>query len=121
MAGLNLLIRLRPRIADPPELRAVEAYDPDHQRVPVKDPTVPVEALTGEERRRYQNYRRRKDPLGRGQIETWRTMLIKVAGEVTQSVRRILVTIPAHWPHLDWFQHVCQRIAAMSGSAQAPI
>jgi len=121
VAGLNLLIRLRPFIADPPALRAKDEYDPDRQRVPVEDPTLPVEALADEERRRYQNYRRRKDPLGRGQIETWRTMLIKVAGEVTQSVRRILITIPTHWPHLEWFRHVCQRIAAMSGSPQVPI
>lgn len=120
VAGLNLLIRLRQHIADPPALRAWDEYDLDRQRVPVKDPTLPTEALANEERRRYQNYRRRKDPLGRGQIETWRTMLIKVAGEVTQSVRRIFVTIPAHWPHLNWFRHVCQHIAAMSGSAQAP-
>lgn len=120
VAGLNLLIRLRPHIADPPALRAWDEYDPDHERVPVKDPTLPVEALANEERRRYQNYRRRKDPLGRGQIETWRTMLIKVAGEVTQSARRILVTIPAHWPHLNGFRHVCQCIAAMNGSAQVP-
>jgi len=121
VAGLNLLIQLRPFIADPPALRAKDEYDPGHERVPVEDPTLPVEVLADEERRRYQNYRRRKDPLGRGQIDTWRTMLIKVAGQVTQTVRRILVTLPAHWPHLDWFRHVCQRIAAISGSAQAPI
>ncbi len=120
VAALNLLIRLRPMIADPPPLRAWDEYDPNHERVPVKDPTLPVEALTRRERRRYHNYRRRKDPLGRGQIETWRTMLIKVAGEVTLSVRRILVTIPAHWPYLEWFRHVCQRIATMRGRAQVP-
>ena len=119
VAALNLLIRLRPLVADPPTLRAWDEHDPDHERVPVKDPTLPVAVLTGRERRRYQNYRRRKDPLGRGQIETWRTMLIKVAGEVTQTVRRILITLPAQWPYLDWFHHVSQRIAAMSGSAQA--
>ena len=119
VAALNLLIRLRPMVADPPTLCAWDEYDPE--RVPVEDPTLPVAALTGRERRRYQNYRRRKDPLGRGQIETWRTILIKVAGEVTQSVRRILITLPAQWPHLDWFRHVCQRIAAMGGSAQAPM
>ena len=120
VAALNLLIQLRPVIADPPTLRAWDAYDPDHERVPVKDPSLPVEVLAGTERRRYQNRRRQKDPLGQGQIDTWRTMLIKVAGEVTQSVRRIVVTIPAHWPHLDWFRHVCQRIAALRCSAQAP-
>jgi hypothetical protein len=76
--------------------------------------------LTGSERRRYQNRRRQKDPLGRGQIDTWRMMLIKVAGEVTQSARRILITIPAHWPHLSWFRHVCQRIALLRSGAQSP-
>jgi hypothetical protein len=120
VGGLNLLIRLRSLITDPPVLRAMDEYDPDRKRVPVEDPSLPVEALADKERRRYQNYRRRMDPLGRGQIETWRTMLIKVAGEVTQSARRILVTIPTHWPHLEWFQHVCQRIAAYSGCAQVP-
>ena len=105
-------------IADPPTLAACGKQTPD--QVPVKDPSLPVEALIGKERRRYHNYRRRLDPLGQGHIDTWRTMLIKVAGEVTQSVRRIVVTIPAHWPHLDWFRHVCQRIAALPAGAQVP-
>ncbi|MBU0717464.1 MAG: hypothetical protein KJ749_04375 [Planctomycetes bacterium] len=34
-------------------------------------------------------------------------MLIKVAGEVSPSALRILVEIPAYWPHLSWFQRVC--------------
>jgi hypothetical protein len=116
-AALNLLIRLRPVIADPPTLAECGKQGVD--QVPVKDPSLPVEALAGKERHRYHNYRRRLDPLGQGQIETWRTMLIKVAGEVTQSVRRIVVTIPAHWPHLDWFHKVCQAIAAFRPGAQA--
>jgi len=120
VAALNLLIRLRSVIADPPALRAWDDYDPYHEKVPVKDPTLPVEALAGKERRCYQNHRRQKDPLGRGQIETWRTMLIKVAGAVTQSARRILITIPFHWPHLEWFQHVCQCIAGLRGSVPVP-
>jgi len=115
-AALNLLIRLRPVIADPPALAEYGKQKPD--QVPVNDPSLPVEALAGQERRRYHNYRRRLDPLGQGHIDTWRTMLIKVAGEVTRSVRRIVVTIPAHWPHLNWFRKVCQRIAALPGRAQ---
>ncbi|MCP4249305.1 MAG: hypothetical protein GY778_19865, partial [bacterium] len=117
-AALNLLVRLRPVIADPPTLAELGKQRPD--QVPVKDPSLPVEALTGVERRRYHNYRRRLDPLGQGHIDTWRTMLIKVAGEVTQSVRRVVVTIPAHWPHLDCFRHVCRRIADLRCGAQAP-
>lgn len=118
IAALNLLIRLRPLVADPPALRGWDEID--DQRVPVRDPTLPIEALTGDERRLYQNRRRQKDPLGQGQIDTWRMMLIKVAGEVTQSARRILITIPTSWPHLSWFCHVCQRIARLGTGAQAP-
>ena len=117
-AGLNLLIRLRRVVADPPALTTQD--NPSGNRVPVADPTVPVEALTGQERHRYHTRRRQHDPLGQGRLGTWHTLLIKVAGEVTQSVRRIRVTIPAHWPHLSWFRHVCQRIAALRGCAQAP-
>jgi hypothetical protein len=116
-AALNLLIRLRRLVADPPTLTSQDDPCPG-DRVPVADPALPVEALSGKERRRYHTYRRRKDPLGEGHIATWRTMLIKVAGEVTQSARRILVTIPAHWPHLDWFQRVCDAIALRSRMAQ---
>lgn len=120
VAALNLLIRLRSLVADPPALRRWDELDPAYLRVPVRDSTLPVEALSGGERRRYQNRRRQKDPLGQGQIDTWRMMLIKVAGEVTQSARRILITIPSSWPHLSWFRHVCQRIALLRCSAQAP-
>jgi hypothetical protein len=107
-AALNLLVRLRRVVADPPALS--EQNDPAAEGVPVADPTLPVAALKDDERRRYHRRRRQRDPLGEGHIATWRTLLIKVAGEVTQSVRRILIRIPASWPHLNWFNHVCQMI-----------
>jgi len=118
-AALNLLIRLRGLVADPPTLTTKDDPCPG-DCVPVTDPTLPVEALSGKERRRYHTYRRRKDPLGEGHIATWQTMLIKVAGKVIQSARRILVRIPAHWPHLDWFQRVCDAIALHRCGAQVP-
>lgn len=105
-------------MADPPLLTCEN--DPNTNAVPVADPTVPVEALAGRERRRYHTRRCQKDPLGKGHIETWRTRLIKVAGEVTQSARRIFITIPAHWPHLTWFRHVCDRLAQFGRGAPAP-
>jgi len=37
-------------------------------------------------------------------------MLIKVACEVIQSTRRILIRLPAHWPFLPWFYRVCRGI-----------
>jgi len=116
-AALNLMVRLRRVVADPPDLTALDdpaaaARDPNF--VPVRDAALPIAALEGQERRRYYNYRRRKDPLGQGHLATWRTMLIKVAGQVVQSVRRLLITIPAAWPHRAWFVHICQRMRELA-------
>jgi len=114
-AALNLLVRLRRVVADPP---ALTTWDQPHdQRVPVADAQQPLGALADPERRRYHNYRRRLDPLGEGHLSTWRTMLIKVAGEVVQSVRRLRVILPASWPHLPWFRHVCRHIALLGTCA----
>ena len=118
-AALNLLIRLRRLVADPPALTSQDDPCPG-DRVPVADPALPAEALAGCERRRYHRYRRRKDPLGEGHIATWRTLLIKVAGEVTQSARRLVVKVPSHWPHLGWLQQVCRALAAHGRSIPAP-
>lgn len=124
-AALNLLVRLRAVVSDPPTLMAHD--DPTWQQltreqrrnyVPVDDPTLSPAALDEPERRRFQNYRRSKDPLGQGHIETWRLMLIKVAGEVIQSSRRILIRISAHWPYLPWFQEVHRRLDGLQGCAQ---
>jgi hypothetical protein len=95
-AALNLIVRLRREIADPP---------------PVEGP-VPVEALTGSERQRYQRLRRRRDPLGEGQPWTWRTLLIKVAATVVVSTRRVLVLLSGSWPHIDYYRHVSEHVTA---------
>src|SRR3954462_654245 len=63
-AAMNLLVRLRREIAEPP---------------PAPEGGVPVEALAGATRKQYQNPRRVQDPLGKGQPATWRLLLIKVA------------------------------------------
>ena len=116
-AALNLMVRLRRVVADPP---ALTDWGKQHdEQVPVADPEMPTATLTGRERRRYHNYRRRLDPLGEGHLSTWRDLLIKVAGELVQSVRRLRVILPASWPHLKWFVHVCQRIAHFRPGAQA--
>ena len=124
-AALNLLVRLRAVVSAPPTLLAHD--DPAWGQlereeriryVPVEDPTLPAAALAQPERRRFQNYRRRKDPLGQGHIETWRLMLIKVAGEVIPSARRILIRVSARWPYLRWFQEVCRRLAEWRRGAQ---
>jgi hypothetical protein len=100
-AALNLLVRLRQEIADPPPAPAGD---------------VPVAALPEPERKRYQNARRRQDPLGEGQPATWRLLLIKVAASVVVSCRRIVVRLSGSWPNQQFFeqvrQHVCQRPTA---------
>ena len=99
-AALNLVVRLRREIADPP---------------PREPEATPVEALAGEERKQYQNERRRRDPLGEGQPATWRTLVIKVAATVIVSCRRIVVRLSGSWPNQTYFeqirQHVCRRPA----------
>ena len=92
-AALNLLVRSRREIADPPPAPAGD---------------VPVAALPEPARKRYQNARRRRDPLGEGQPTTWRLLLIKVAASVVVSCRRIVVRLSGSWPHQQFFERVAQ-------------
>jgi hypothetical protein len=104
-AAMNLLIRLRRHVADPP----APSTTPTPRHDPLPD--VPVDAWTGEHRRRYFRWRRHCDPLGEGHPCTWRSLLIKVAAEIVVSSRRILVRLSASWPHLDFFRHLCEQLA----------
>jgi hypothetical protein len=92
-AALNLLVRLRRVVADPP---------------PDPGGPLPQEAREGRERRRGFNRRRERDPLGEGHPATWRTRLIKVAAEVIQSSRRVLVRLSASWPFHHHLRHVSE-------------
>ena len=94
---MNLLIRLRRHVADPP---TPEPRD------------LPMSALAGADRRRYFRQRRRHDPLGGGHSCTWRSWLIKVAAEVLVSTSRALVRLAGNWPHHAFYRAVCQRLAA---------
>jgi hypothetical protein len=96
-AALNLLVRLRREIAQPPA---------------VAETAVPREARTGAQRKQYQRLRRRQDPLGEGQPWTWRTLLIKVAATVVVSTRRVVVRLAGSWPHLDYFRHVSAHVCS---------
>jgi hypothetical protein len=99
-AASNLLVRLRREIADPPPAPAGETE---------------VATLAGAERKRYQNARRRRDPLGEGHPATWRMLLIKVAASVAVTCRRIVVRLSGSWPNQNYFEqvrrHVCRRPA----------
>ena len=98
--ALNLLVRLRSHVADPPP----------------QNPTaeLPREALAGRARRRFFNQRREHDPLGEGHACTWRMRLIKVAARVIQSTRRITVRLSGSWPHLDHYRQVSQQVLGLS-------
>jgi DDE family transposase len=98
-AANNLLVRLRRAFAAPP-LWQPAALDP------IANEPVPTEALAGTARRRNFNRRRQVDPLGEGQPCTWRSLLIKVAAEVSVSSRRILVRLSSAWPYLDWYRRL---------------
>jgi hypothetical protein len=114
--AFNLLVRFRQAVALPP----LPASPPEHaeatqQLLPGPPPPV-AEALTGTARRRHLQQRRDRDRLAEAQPCTWRSLLIKVAAEVLVSARRIVVRVSAHWPNLDYFQRVCQRLNANLGS-----
>ncbi len=104
--ALNLLVRVRRCVADPPD---VEPPSP-----------LPAGALAGRDRRRYFNRRRRRDPLGEGHPCTWRTRLIKVAAEIVVSCRRVLVRLSGNWPYLDHYRHVAERAIALCSAPRRP-
>jgi hypothetical protein len=94
--ALNLLVRLRREIADPPP-------------APAED--VPVAALEGEARKQYQNARRVQDPLGKGQPDTWRMLVIKVAASVVVSCRRIVIRLSGSWPNRHFFEQISRHVS----------
>lgn len=95
-AALNLLTRLRHRVADPPP--QIGAAD------------VPREALAQPARKQFFNRRRERDPLGEGHPCTWRTRLIKVAARIKQTSRRVVVQLSGAWPFLDHYRQVSQAV-----------
>jgi hypothetical protein len=102
IAAYHLLVGIRTVVAEPPP--------------PVADDSLPTEALPGRRRRVWHNRRREHDPLGEGQPCTWRTRLIKVAGRVRESTRRVVVQLSASWPYLHHYRQVAQRLCT-SGKA----
>ncbi len=55
--------------------------------------------------------------LRAGQPCTWRTHVIKVAAEVVQSTRRVIVRLAAQWPWWPMYQAVAGRALAFPSSA----
>ena len=102
-AALNVLVRLRNHVADPPPQNPAAE--------------LPREALAGYARQRFFNQRRDRDPLGEGHACTWRMRLIKVAARVIETTRRIHVRLSGSWPHLDHYRRVSQQILDLSPPA----
>jgi hypothetical protein len=110
-AAFNLLVRFRQAMALPPLPEPSPPAEDTQALLPL--PPEPVaEALSGEARRRHLQKRRDRDRLAEAQPCTWRSLLIKVAAEVHVSTRRIVVRLSVHWPNLDYFKRVCQRLQA---------
>jgi len=113
-AAFNLLVRFRQPMAlpalpvSPEPAEATQATPP---LLPLPPAPVP-EALSGEPRRRHLQKCRDRDRLAQAQPCTWRSLLIKVAAQVLVSSRRIVVRLSAHWPNLEYFHRVCQRLQA---------
>jgi hypothetical protein len=95
-AALNLLARVRRQVADPPP------HQPDAE--------LPREALAGRPRQRFFNQRRERDPLGEGHACTWRMRLIKVAAQIQETSRRILVRLSGSWPFLDHYRDISYKV-----------
>jgi hypothetical protein len=98
-AAMNLLVRLRRFIAEPLPALAPQAEtvsptsQPGATSPPAAEICVPAEALTGAARQRHFRLRRQHDPLREGYPCTWRSLLIKVAAEVTVRMRRVMVRL----------------------------
>jgi Transposase DDE domain group 1 len=100
-AALNLLVRLRRAVVQPPPTCAALGLPAE----------PPPEALEEPGRKRFFNKRRERDPLGEGFACTWRTRLIKVAAEVITRARRVIVRLSGSWPHLDQFLRVSKAVS----------
>lgn len=95
-AAMNLLTRLRREVADPPP--------------PSPPDEVPADALPEPERKRSQNARRRRDPLGEGQPGTWRMLVIQVAAAVVVRCRRVVIRLSGSWPHRGLWERVAKHV-----------
>lgn len=96
-AALNLLVRLRQTVA-----------------VPVPEVVAEAQPSTPAARRQEHNARRRRDPLGEGQPATWRQLLIKVAAEVVESSRRVVIRLSGSWPYLDYYREVSAAVMGVT-------
>lgn len=120
-AALNLLVRLRQVVALPAPV--VDAAPAALLPAPVVDaaPAAPLvvvaeraEPAPTPTRRAQHNARRRRDPLGEGQPATWRLLLIKVAAEVVESSRRVVVRLSGSWPYLEYYAHVSRAVMGVT-------
>jgi hypothetical protein len=111
--AMNLLVRLRRVVADPPSTAAASTLAGNASGCAIGEvEPVPAEAQTGAERRRRFRERRQRDPLCEGQPCTWWQLVIEVAAAVVVSARRVVVRLSSSWPNLGWYRQVCERLRA---------
>lgn len=106
----TLLVRMRQIVAMPvpttrPENTVVES-----------DPTLPLEALPEPQRSCWFNFRQQRDPLGEGHIGKWRMRIIKVAAEVVETTRRIVIRLSGSWPYQFEYHRVSDLILKNSAT-----
>ena len=73
------------------------------------EPDLPVEALPQPQRGHWFNFRRQQNPMGEGQIQTWRTRLIKVAADVVSTLR-VVIRLSGSWPYLEQYLRISEQI-----------
>lgn len=81
---------------------------------------LPPEALPKEDQKTFQNRRRSRDPYGEAFASTWRQKLIKVAGMVVISSRRVLLELSQSWPHLNGLFRICESLKAYFATHARP-
>ena len=109
---MNLVVRLRREVADPPAVAELPAAVR-----PAAE--LPAEALPLPARKAHANARRRRDPLGEGHAETWRMLVVKVAASVVVSCRRIVVRISGSWPYRDYLERIGRHVRDRPAVAHA--
>lgn len=101
----NLLVALRKLVALPVPAEEIAILHSESDK-PINRSFTETKA-----ERKAHNDRRKRDPLGEGHPCTWRSLVIKVAGRITVTFRRVILELSASWPNLKFFRQVSEAIS----------
>ena len=124
-SALNLLVRLRNQLPDPPSFEAAKqaadesSADESGSTQTATSESASSDAAASTPPARVSTASRldtlltadNGSSLRRATPASWRMRLIKVAAEVKVSARRVLIRLSGCWPHLPTFEAVLTRIA----------